>query len=363
MGIGVGSILRSLRGVTDMQPVMTALRAAAEDVPAAQFALERYVPARGVSARMSDLIANPDVERAMLDRIDHGVSMGMHNWYDTTPLRVAFTDELGPTEGPAQFAHYMDLVAATSPQSRVPVNVRDASYYYHLRRSGSPIPEQGVRNPEPYGHKAHNLHKSNIAGLDERGGWDVLQNAKPPSFSQNLQGNLIPGTMDTHATRLPAMLSEDPRFLRGAYSWKAKGKTFKENPAAAFKAGDLSIEDALKRPMHWSSQPNDNEWGALEQYYGRLGEQRGLEPARAQAAAWAGGGDLTGLKSPPNATFMDIVNQRIMHTAKQRGENPVEVLRKFIRGEAPLLGIPIGGVLWHSLRGAMPDPDQPQGAA
>ena len=45
------------------------------------------------------------------------------------------------------------------------------------------------------------------------GRWDIYQNPKPASFSQNLQGNLEPGTMDTHAFRNIGMRSGDPRFL------------------------------------------------------------------------------------------------------------------------------------------------------
>jgi hypothetical protein len=49
--------------------------------------------------------------------------------------------------------------------------------------------------------------------LLERGSWDVLANPKPASYAENIAGNQQPATVDTHAARLPALLSRDPRFL------------------------------------------------------------------------------------------------------------------------------------------------------
>jgi hypothetical protein len=73
--------------------------------------------------------------------------------------------------------------------------------------------------------------------------------------------------------------------------------------------------------------------------YQNLGKEFNLAPAQAQAAAWAGAGKLTGLGSPPTHTFQQLLNQRIEYTARMRGEDPQETLRKVIRGQAPLLGL------------------------
>ena len=62
----------------------------------------------------------------------------------------------------------------------------------------------------------------------------------------------------------------------------------------------------------------------------------GMDPADAQSAAWAGAGKLTGLGTPPDKTFGQMHNERVLLTAKLRGEDPADTLRKLIRREAPL---------------------------
>lgn len=174
-------------------------------------AIPRYDPPRGVSARVADLVDDPKVRREVLRIIDQGDAMGGRNWYNTEPLRRPFIDELGPEEGGRRFAQYVDLIAATSPRNPIGSNVRTASYYYYdVLSRGEPLPD---RPAAPYGELVEDQHLSNIRGLLERGGWDVLRNPKPASYAANIQGNQLPGTNDTHSARLPAMISRDPRFL------------------------------------------------------------------------------------------------------------------------------------------------------
>ena len=119
-------------------------------------------------------------------------------------------------------------MAATSPRSDVPTNVRNASYYYQQALRGR---TEAPPLFYPYGHVAQQLHGQNFATLmaprpaalssdvgDIMSMWDVLKNPKPASFSQNLQGNLVPGTMDTHAFRNIGMRTGDPDFLATSLS-------------------------------------------------------------------------------------------------------------------------------------------------
>jgi hypothetical protein len=315
------------------------------DVP--QFDLPRYAPPRGVPARTSELIANPDVRQGMLDTIQRGQQMGGADWYNADPLRQAFIDELGK-QGDPQFKQYMDLVAATSNRSEVGANVRNASYYYNRLVNGEPMPDVGTPNPQPYGHLAQRQHQMNaqtVAG----GGWDPLQNPKPASFAQDLMGNQQPVAVDTHAFRLPSILSQDPRFLETAYQ---SSKTApKQNIQQMVLSGQMSMEDALKQPAYWQAQPKANEYGAMEQYYKGLANDAGLTPAQAQAAAWVGGGQQTGLASDASKPFIGFVEDRANKTADVRGLSPAEALSQFIRGKAPLLGVGAAGAatmpLWQ----------------
>jgi hypothetical protein len=329
--------------------------------------LDRYVPPRGISARMQDALENPAVHEGLADSMRSGA--GVSDWYHTEPVRQEFLKTMGPEEGENAFKRFMDIVAATSPRSDVPTNVRNASYYY---AGGDPA----KANPYPYGHVAQNLHKQNVTNLNERGGWDVMQNPKPASFAENLRGNLEPVTVDTHAFRNIGMRTGDPRFLETSISQLANdpselsmarrlgeikqkdGKTVVTyRPQQLVKEGKLTMEEAQKIPSFWTAKPKDNEYGAAEQLFRDVGKKVGMRPADAQAAAWAGGGDMTGLGTVGTHTFPELMNERITFTAKMRGEDPKKVLNDFITGKKPLLSMGGaaavgGGAMFGSLDGS-----------
>lgn len=297
--------------------------------------LERYMPKQGPSDRAADLFASKPVRRKVEATIDAGVAEGGPKWYNTDPLMQAFSDALGEAEGMAAYRRYMEMVAATSPRSRVPDNIRNASYYYSKDRQGEPMPEKGDKNPSPYGHLAQKLHQRN-ANVVVNDGWDVFKNPKPASFVENLAGNQMPVTIDAHALKLPAMLSRDPRWLATTTRVGKPGSYENIKPQQMFESGALSMRDALKRPALWDAQPRKNEYGIMERMYQDIGEKKGLTPAQTQASAWVGGRDVTGMGSPP-APFMELFQERVLKTAEARGENPIDTLKKFMSGEAPLL--------------------------
>ncbi len=326
---------------------------------APQVPLERYQPPQGISPRLADALKNKSVLKGVGDSIDKGVEMGAHKWYHTEPIRQSFINELGEEKGAAAFQNYMDRVAATSPRSDVPTNIRNASFYYMLGQQGAPIPE---KLPYPYGHVAQNLHKQNVAGLAAaepgQSGWDVMRNPKPASFSANLTGNQEPATIDTHAFRNIGMRTKDPRFLETSISMpykgagkdpgvdtmvgkygEIKGDKVVFRPQQLFKDGKLTMKEAQKIPSFWASLPRDNEYGAAEGLYKKLAADKGLAPAEGQAAAWAGGGELTGLGTTPDKTFPELFNNRVEYTARMRGEVPKDTLKWLIRGKKPLLGL------------------------
>ena len=308
------------------------------DVPdVRQYDLPRYEPPRGVSERVQDLVGNKKVEQLMQDQIQKGADINAQTFYYNEPLREAFVSELGKKKGEPAFARYMDYVAATSPRSDVETNARNASYYYWLEKQGLPVPEKGGVNPQPYGHMAQNLHRENASNIRSGEYFDPYANPKPLSFSQNLQGNFAPVTVDAHAFKLPAMLSRDPEFLAGSLKLEKGQPTI--NPTKMYEGGDLSMRDAVKQPVYWAARPNRNEYGAMEQYYKRLAADAGMTPAQTQAAAWAGGGDITGLGSVAGDPFMRSVENRAIKTAAERGITPAEALSQMMRGKAPLLGL------------------------
>lgn len=341
---------------------------------APQSELQRVVPARGISARMQRALENPDVEAGLRESIARGIEMGADKWYHTQPIRDAFIAELGPERGAEQFRRYMDYVAATSPRSDVSTNIRNASYYYS--RGDEPTVKTDLRYP--YGHMAQNLHLQNV-GTIQSGGFNVLRNPKPASFSENLQGNLVPVTVDTHAFRNIGMRTRDPEFLETSISVPNKtgkaatnldeedlallnmaqrygevsedGKSIIFRPQKLYQEGRLTMEDALQIPSFWASKPRENEYAAAEQLYARIGREFNLRPADTQSAAWSGAGELTGLGSPATRTFPQLFNERVEYTARMRGEDPADTLRMFIRGEKPLLSLGAGALAGAGIEG------------
>ena len=327
--------------------------------PRPQTMLERYDPPQGVSDRLSDAFNNPDVLNGVEAGIRKGVEMGAHKWYVNDAVKNAFIKELGPQKGTAEFERMMDNVAATSPRSDVPTNVRNASYYF-THATPADLPE---KNPYPYGHVAQNLHRQNFETITSPEGWDIMKNPKPASFSENLKGNYEPVTADTHAFRAIGMRTQDPRFLEPTVSAKykmgtdptkdtivnkygeKKGDVVTFRPQQLFADGKLTMDDALKIPYFWAAKPKANEYGAVEDLYRHFGDKHGLTPAGAQAAGWAGSGELTGLGTVPTHTFPELLNERIKFTAMMRGEDPKQTLSDFIRGRKPLLSTAIGAGL------------------
>jgi hypothetical protein len=291
-----------------------------------------YASPRRVPDRMLDLINNSNVRSRMLDTIDRGVEMGADQWYDTRPLLAAFIAELGPEEGQTAFRRFIDFNAATSPRSDVATQIKRASLFYGADRAGEsrPVP------PEGYGHFAGGVHRQLMDRMDD-GGFSPITGPKTASYAENLAGNHEPVTIDSHALALPSIFSADPRFLKnGKNPVTFEGEQF--NPRQAYHMGLIDIDEALEQPSWWGGKGLDSEYGALADYYKSLGKERGLTGPQAQAAAWVGGGDITGVQSGADPFLKHLVD-RIRETAEQRGQSFEQALSEMIRGKGPLLGL------------------------
>jgi len=333
------------------------------NVPQTQ--MPRYNPPRGPSPRIIDALSDPAVSRGVNDTVERGARAGGASWYNTDPLLERMRHVVGETDAPSEYARLMDVVAATSPRSRVTDNIRTASYYNHLMATGQPIPEK----PAPgYGSVAQNLHGQNVRDVASIGGWDIFKNPKPASFSTNLQGNQQNVTIDTHNLRLPGILARDPRFLatsikagtkgspetvmnalaarhpglpeeeivQAARGVKPEGDLATYRPQDWVNKGYIDIEDAAQDPVLWNAKPNNNEYGYYENWQQEQAKQLGLSPAQYQASMWLGGGDDTGLGSTPEP-FLKSVEARVKYTADMLGLEPDAVLESFLSGSMPLL--------------------------
>jgi len=333
------------------------------DVP--QVPLDRYVPARGTSPRMTDALNNPVVEQGLNATVARGLESGVP-WYNIEPLRQR-AESLGV--GPEQFSRFTDIIAATSPRAKVPDNIRTASYYNYMQETGQPIAGNA---PPGYGSIAGNLHRDNVLELQRNGGWNVFKNPKPASFSENFQGNQYVATIDTHNQRMPGILSRDPRFLETSIAELVRPGTSRDQVAANLMAsypnmrpehlddflrnvdsdkprvtfrpqqwvneGSISMDEAVRDPGLWSSKPNDNEYGAYEAWQRAQAERMGLSTAQYQASMWTGGAAETGMASPPEP-FLRTIESRVQYTAERMGLDPELVLDRFLKGSIPLLSV------------------------
>jgi len=353
----------------------------------AQEAIPRYEPPRGISPRLADALKNPKVEAGIVESIKEGQKVGAENWYLNNPLYQAFTKELGEAAGHKEFMKYMDYQSAASPRSDVPTNIRNASYYFvnEDKLPGGGTFASQPPNPQPYGHIAQGLHRQNAdvvrADVGDWGGYDIMKNPKPPSYGANLGGNLLPVAVDSHNFKNIAMRTDDPRFLATSYRSMGpvnpfaskidqgllskdelgaltmaqrygepageKGGKYITNfrPQQLAQKGLLPMDEATKYPSFWEAAPNANEYGAAERYWQDIARGQGLEPAMGQSAGWSGGGQLTGLGTPADKTFGQMHNERVLYTAKVRGEDPEDTLRYLIRKQKPLLSLAGPGLL------------------
>lgn len=273
------------------------------DVP--QFNLPRATPKK-IPQEYLDLANNKQLMKELDKYVDSGIKQGGLGWYNLMPLREAYISELGATKGPKAFNDLMDAVAATSPDSKVPQNIRMASYYNMLRQNETALPER-VKKPEtgnwyvppgqipnPYGARAQALHVQNMENLINNGELPVLQNPKPPSFGANLKGNYEPVAIDRHEMR---------------------------------KLGLSGVPD--------------NKYGFLENIEQQQAAKKGIAPAQYQSSGWLGGAEATNMMSGTEPALQHFEN-RIAATAEARGMTKENVLKQLIRAKMPLLSA--GGV-------------------
>lgn len=313
--------------------------------PTPQVQITRSIPKKGASKRLQAAMDDPAVKQQLIEWVKAGGEQVPESWYHTNPLYQSMVEELGPEDGPDAFKKMMDMVAATSPRSSIPNNIRTASHYYNQVMEGV-LPqdlEMGGKG-SGYGSIAQNLHLQNAKNFAANQ-VDPFQNPKPISFSGNLQGNELPVTVDTHNWRAIGMAAKNPDFLATTATKMVdkvnkKGETVqveKEiNPRQLFKEGKLTMEEALNEPTYWDSTPSSKtEYGPAEKWQQEIAAELGISPSDLQGKMWVGAGPKTGLGSPPE-NFMTTLAKRIAYTAHRLGRKPKDVLKLFLRGKIPL---------------------------
>lgn len=266
--------------------------------------LERYVPPRGEPQAVVDAFKGGRVAR--LNRlVDRGLAEGGDQWYWMGGMLDQFIVELGPKLGVERFDKLMALNAAVSPRSTVNQQIKRSSILYQRHVRGEDITEMyqpfgkesNPKNlepafPEGYGHLAHNIHMDAVRALEGGKPLSPLSQQKIASYFENLRGNYLPITVDTHNYQILTGRKTSPTLAQYPY---------------------------------------------LESRQFALAQRRGLEPAEWQSALWVGGKDITGVKDARN--FPDAMNQRIAKTAEALDIPEAEVMVRFINGDTQLYSV------------------------
>ena len=252
----------------------------------------------------------------------------------------------GKKKAEDKFFQQMGYQSATSSGSAVPDNIRTGSLYNYLHEQNLPFPQRVAPAPgekpklvvpKGYGHEMQNAHRDTAENFRTTGGIDALANPKRASFTENLMGNEDLLTADRHFMRLVGILSEDPRFLKTTAEVSRGGQMVKIKPQEMFQRGELTMEQAVKDPNLWVEAPNPNEYLYMEnQFRDKVAKPLKYTVADAQGKAWVGAAHITGMASPPES-WVTLLRQRIQYTADRLNVDPQVILKKFVRGEIPLL--------------------------
>jgi len=312
-----------------------------------QFSLLRDAPAQNRFEKVPDpvqaMVADPYVYRNMEKAMKRGSPW--QNWYDVSPYGKALQNE---GMSPQEFSRYMAYQQAAAQNVSPVQQTKIGNYLWHADKNGLLLPESKMVFPPGYGSKGQGNIFKNAQGIHAG---TPITSQKLESYGENFGGNWAPGTMDTHGVRLPAMLSHDPRLLEQQMREKTgpgslaalegfpnvrqtpDGKFTMWSPRQAYEAGKLTLPEALKRPGVWYTVPSGSGYGALEQYlYKPLAEKLGMQPAQSQAAAWVGGGDVTGLRAPPKL-MLQMFEDNVKDLMARDGLTVSQALRGIARGQ------------------------------
>jgi len=225
--------------------------------------------------------------------------------------------------------------AATSPRSETLQNLRNASLLQYMRARGQPIDRETYdRLGNLRGYPMMGMH-IDLADAFAAGRESLDKNPKPTIFRQNVMGNLLDVTSDTHDIRSTLTILNDlyPGAIPPSFLKPGARARYLEDPKIFSPASD--VEDTLESVAR-NKVSRQVEYGPVSDVTRRASELLGVKPAEAQSMKWFAYGDRTGLASQPK-TIIDLQNDLLDTTAQALGISPQEALRQYSRRKIPLL--------------------------
>lgn len=265
------------------------------------------------------------------------------NWYNTEPLRERFGDLYrGPGSSDDAYLRFMQAVGTTSPQNTVMNNVSEATKIMKMLAQGKEIPRSG-KEAGFSGVAADTRAILSRKKFGQEGGYNVKDSQKTEHFGRSLAGDQSKAVVDAHAMRTLSMAQKDPRYLTNSIRYQADHGGYENySPRDLLANGETSMKELLTRPTMWMSAPTDAAYGLAAKPYHKAADKFGLAPGQAQAAAWYGNADKTGVKTTPH-TFNELFEQRLRENALAMNKSPEELLDDVINGRAHLdmSGVPM----------------------
>jgi hypothetical protein len=241
-----------------------------------------------------DMYNTPEVKERLRSAFGEAVDKpAAQDWYAMGQLEDQAIAELGVDEGTQWFRQkFADAMAATTAGSDPTTNLVRAAYSNYRLARGMPLPPTHMI-PKPLTGRyirgpLQTAEKARLAG-----GLNPKTQPKGYSFSGNFQGELDLATIDEQM-----MKAIDPG-----------------GPAAPPNTGYRAAADAVRE----------------------VSETVGRQAAPGQGVMWAG------IKGSEGMPMIRHVNEAIERTARLTGQTPDEVVRRWIREDAPLFGV--GGLL------------------
>lgn len=294
------------------------------------------------AAKIVELSKSRKVQNNVNKAVERGLQPesrnAVENWYNTEPLRERFHDLYKGEGSPDDaFLKLMQAVGTTSPMNSVLPNAAEATRIYKRLQRGEEIPRVG-KEADLGGVAADAKAILSRKKFGQEPGYNPKDSQKTEFFGRSLAGDDSKVVVDSHAMRGLTMPTKDPRYMAPYVRYKADHGGY-ENfyPRDAIESGDMTMKRALQSPKYWLSQPPDAAYGFAAKPFERAADKFGLSPGQAQAAAWYGNADMTGVVTQPK-TFNELFEIKLRENADALRMDPEELLKRVINGEQHLLG-------------------------
>jgi hypothetical protein len=292
--------------------------------------------------RARPILENQDaIAKQMAD--DLTKAPGQPEFYSTGSVLAGLEDRAGlrPKEALDFMGDWSGQGAATSPRTKTPQNLRNASYLMFERARGNPLTSarREAEGNRP-GFAMMGMH-TDLADQFAKGTVDPWTNPKPFTFQQNWKGNMADVTGDTHNIRKvldtydrlnPGGLPKEWFSSEEAYQAYKANKGFPKE--GALPVGD--IRDSLGSGIvPGTGRKAQVEYPIITNPTRLTAEKMGIAPAEAQERLWFEGGPRTGLMSPA-VTIPGLLNSQIEATARATGLSPDAILKLWAHRGIPL---------------------------